>query len=369
METQNHYSSVQQMTRDEFRVIWQSIHLKVADVYAVPPEILRVNGSTIGTLGNFSASTGKAKSKKTFNVSAIVAAALSNSEVLCYAASFPDDKRKVLYIDTEQSKYHCQKVMRRILKLAGLPEQVENPNLLFVAMRELSPEKRRTVIDFMLSNIKGLGLVIIDGIRDLMYDINNPTESTEIINLLMRWSSSYNLHIHTVLHLNKGDDNTRGHIGTELNNKAETVLQVTKSPTDANVSEVKAMHIRDKDFEPFAFRINEESLPELVVDYECQKKQERIALTDLPDEKHQEALNVTFGKGDIQGYNNLIDALKRGYSAIGYERGRNTLVSLAKWLMSRNLIVKHDKKYGLAQGIYKENQHQPSHQDLFNDEF
>ena len=75
----------------------------------------------------------------------------------------------------------------------------------------------------------GIGLVIIDGIRDLMYDINSPSESSELINLLMRWSSEYNLHIHTVLHLNKGDDNTRGHIGTELNNKAETVLQITKA--------------------------------------------------------------------------------------------------------------------------------------------
>lgn len=365
METQNHTSPMQQMTREEFRVIWQSIHLKATDEYAVPPEILRVNGSTIGTLGNFSASTGKAKSKKTFNVSAIVAAALSNCEVLCYAANFPTDKRKVLYIDTEQSKYHCQKVMKRILRLAGLSTSQECPNLLFVAMRELSPEKRRIVIDHMLSNIEGIGLVVIDGIRDLMYDINNPTESTEIINLLMRWSSGFNLHIHTVLHLNKGDDNTRGHIGTELNNKAETVLQVTKSQTDANISEVRAMHIRDKDFEPFAFRINEESLPELVVGYEGGQKAERIALTELPDEKHQEALAVAFEKGSILGYNNLIDALKRGYAAIGYERGRNTLVTINKWLMSRDAIVKHDKTYSLAWGIYRENQHKPEPETLF----
>ena len=88
-----------------------------------------------------------------------------------------------------------------------------------------------------------VGLLIIDGFRDLMYDINSPSESTDLINLLMRWSSGYNLHIHTVLHLNKGDDNTRGHIGTELNNKAETVLQITKSTQDGNISEVKAMHI------------------------------------------------------------------------------------------------------------------------------
>ena len=369
MEAQNHNTPIQQMTKEEFRVIWQSICLKATDVYAVPPEILRVNGSTIGTLGNFSASTGKAKSKKTFNVSAIVAAALSNSEVLCYAASFPDDKRKVLYIDTEQSKYHCLKVMKRILWMAGQPTNQDCKNLLFVAMREYSPEKRRELIDYMLSNIKGVGLVIIDGVRDLMYDINNPTESTEIINLLMRWSSSYNLHIHTVLHLNKGDDNTRGHIGTELNNKAETVLQITKSQLDANVSEVKAMHIRDKDFEPFAFRINEESMPELVVGYECQQKQERVVLTELPDEKHQEALAISFDKGDIHGYNNLIEALRRGYATIGYERGRNTLVTLNKWLMSREIIVKHDKTYSLAWGIYKENQHKPNPQNLFDHEY
>ena len=365
METRN-YNPSEPMTKDEFRVIWQSIHLKVTDEYTVPPETLRVNGSTIGTLGNFSASTGKAKSKKTFNVSAIVAAALTNREVLCYSASFPEDKRKILYIDTEQSKFHCQKVMKRILRLAELPTDADCPYLLFVAMRELSPEKRRTVIDYMLSNIEGIGLVVIDGIRDLMYDINNPTESTEIINLLMRWSSSYNLHIHTVLHLNKGDDNTRGHIGTELNNKAETVLQVTKCQTDANISEVKAMHIRDKDFEPFAFRINEDSLPELIVGYECQQKAERIALTELPDEKHKEALCIAFEKGNIQGYNNLIVALKHGYASIGFERGRNTLVTLNKWLMSRDVIVKHDKTYSLAWGIYSENQHKPNHQNLFD---
>ena len=94
----------------------------------------------------------------------------------------------------------------------------------------------------MLENMPDVGLLIIDGIRDLMYDINSPSESTDLINLLMRWSSGYNLHIHTVLHLNKGDDNTRGHIGTELNNKAETVLQITKSQQDGNISEVKASH-------------------------------------------------------------------------------------------------------------------------------
>ena len=41
---------------------------------------------------------------------------------------------------------------------------------------------------------------MIDDIRDLMYDINSPCESVDLINDLMRWSSMYDLHIHTVLH-------------------------------------------------------------------------------------------------------------------------------------------------------------------------
>ena len=50
-------------------------------IYEKAPEILKVQGSVIGTLGNFRASIGKAKSKKTFNVSAIVAASLKNGTV------------------------------------------------------------------------------------------------------------------------------------------------------------------------------------------------------------------------------------------------------------------------------------------------
>lgn len=70
--------------------------------FNTPQEILWVNDAAIATLGNFSASTGKAKSRKTFNVSAIVAAALRNKTVLSYRARLPEEKRRILYIDTEK---------------------------------------------------------------------------------------------------------------------------------------------------------------------------------------------------------------------------------------------------------------------------
>lgn len=208
------------------------------------------------------------KSKKTFNVSAIVASALSGKEVLRYKAELPPCKNRILYIDTEQSKYHCHKVLHRILSLAGLPTDQENDRIEFFVLREYTPDQRRDIITWALHEEENIGLVIIDGIRDLIHDINSPSESLDIINELMRWSSYYELHIHTVLHLNKGDDNTRGHIGTELNNKAETVLQVSKNSENGRISEVRAMHIRDKEFMPFAFEIGEDSLPRLVKGYQ-----------------------------------------------------------------------------------------------------
>lgn len=139
------------MTREDFAVLWKTIHLKITDTYDVPPEILWVNGSTIGTLGNFSASTGKAKSKKTFNISAIVAAALKNDEVLQYSAFLPENKRKILYVDTEQSKYHCHKVMERIMRLAGLPTDKD---------RELHRNGSVKVVEEVAPVFKNGGLVV-----------------------------------------------------------------------------------------------------------------------------------------------------------------------------------------------------------------
>lgn len=83
-----------------------------------------------------------------------------------------------------------------------------------------------------------------------MLDINSTGESVEVINKMMEWSSKYDLHIHCVLHLNKGDNNVRGHIGTEMSNKAETVLVISKNNDCPNVSEVHALHIREKEFKP-----------------------------------------------------------------------------------------------------------------------
>lgn len=199
------------MNTADYENIWQKSLIHVTDEFTLPPVVLQAGEAIIGTLGNFSVSTGKAKAKKTFNVSAIVATALVNGQVLEYQASFPESKRTILYFDTEQSPYHCQLVMQRILKLAKLPIDKEPQNLKFSHLRAIAdPNERREIIRYAIYNTPNVGLVVIDGIRDLMLDINNSTEATKLVGDLMQWTSEQNIHIQTVLHLNKGDDNAQG---------------------------------------------------------------------------------------------------------------------------------------------------------------
>ncbi len=323
--------------------------IKATDKVTIPPKILFVGDSTIATFGNFSASTGKAKSKKTFNISAMVAAAVTNTTVLNYRACLPEGKRKILYFDTEQSKYHCHNVLERIYKLSGLSVKKDDPRLLFWGLREYTPKLRIALIDYALRKHQEVGLVIIDGLRDLMYDINNGKEATDVMTVLMAWTSVYDLHIHTVLHLNKNDNNPRGHIGTELENKAETVLIISKNLQNNSISEVRPMHMKDKEFSTFAFHIDDNKLPVLDngISVTVVKRREK-SLVSLDNEVHQEILSKAFKKNSPTRYSDLVEMVSRAYEDAGYKRGTNGIKDLLKLLSGKGIIVKQGDTY-----IYK----------------
>lgn len=328
--------------------------IKATDKITIPPKILFVGDCTIATFGNFSASTGKAKSKKTFNISAMVAAAVTNSTVLNYRACLPEGKRNILYFDTEQSKFHCHSVLERIYKLSGLSLKEDDPRLMFWGLREYTPKLRIAVIDYALRKYDEVGLVIIDGLRDLMYDINNGKEATDVMTVLMAWTSVYELHIHTVLHLNKNDNNPRGHIGTELENKAETVLIISKNTMNNSVSEVKPMHMRDKEFTTFAFHIDDNKLPVLdsSMSVTVVKPREK-SLVSLDNEVHQEILGKLFEENTPTKYNDLVNVVAQAYEAAGYKRGLNGIKGLIKLLTSKGIIVKEENGYAYKSELFE----------------
>ena len=145
-------------SREELAVFIEEAAVRVTNNYEEAPAVLMVDDAVIGTLGNFSASIGKAKSKKTFNVSAI------GRTVLRYRSMFPENKRKILYIDTEQGRHHCQQVLKRILRLAEMPDDKVPENLIMLSLRKFAPRVRLLIVEEAIGTTPDLGLVIIDGL-------------------------------------------------------------------------------------------------------------------------------------------------------------------------------------------------------------
>lgn len=319
-----------------------------------PPVAIYIGDSPACTFGNFSASIGKPKGKKTFNVSALVAAALTNSTVLRYGGNMPSSQNRILYFDTEQSTYHAHRVFKRIVRLSGLSNCEVKRRIRFYALRRYSVEDRIAMIDHLIKRTKRVGLVIIDGIRDLMLDINSPRESMQIVNYLMKWTEEYNLHIHTIIHQNKGDENARGHIGTEINNKSETVLKVEKDKRDESVSTVEAVYIRDITFPAFAFQINSQALPELLLNYEPAKESKGNEAWDqyfdITEDIHRRALSKAVPTPEtLLRRGQMEDALRDAYGEEGIDLTTDYRIDkLIKFLTNKRMIEQVDvgKKKG-----------------------
>jgi hypothetical protein len=168
----------------------------------------------------------------------------------------------------------------------------------------------------------------------------------------MQWTDDRQIHIHTILHQNKNDENARGHIGTELNNKAETIMQVEVDKDDKTISVVEAVHIRDREFEPFAFRINEDALPELVESYLPKAKvvgrpakEPFDPYKEISESVHRAALDAVFTDGNISSYDGYLERLKKGYGLQGVKLGHNKAVKVATFLGNKRMVIKDGKEY------------------------
>lgn len=229
-----------------------------------PPNVLTVNGISWGTMGDFSYIYGKAKTKKTFCTSIAVSASVGGKWGM-FEGKLPEDKRKVVLFDTEQSDYHVFNVANRVTRMIGHKGIHENLDVL--KLRGHSVMECRAIISAYLEMTPNVGLAVIDGIRELVVDINSQEEATDVVGLLMNWTQKSGCHIICVLHENKNNSNPRGALGTEVLNKCCTAINITLDKKNPKISLVDVQDSRDMPFEPFAFTVNEKVLPEVLHDW------------------------------------------------------------------------------------------------------
>jgi hypothetical protein len=221
--------------------------------------------TAICTYGNFSFIQAPPKSMKTFFVSLLSSAyAYPEGKYTNGLSSFREGK-ELIHFDTEQGSWHAQRVFKRIKWMNS------KVNLGFYhtyALRQITHNTRLEFIDYYLKKLvqegKEIGLVIIDGIADLVSDVNNLEESNNVTQKIMAWTSIYNCHIITVIHSNNGSDKPTGHLGSFLEKKAETQIQLQRDENKLGAITVSCKRSRNTPFESFDFKLDEAGLPKII---------------------------------------------------------------------------------------------------------
>lgn len=248
---------------------WRKYRIKVTDTIAEPQPVIKQGDKIVVSRGNILTVQGRAKAYKTFLVSGMVAAALDEG----LGMNGTKDVNRVLYVDTEQSDAHTQIVLKRIYRILDMPLDTEDDSVIMLALRKENASERLKIACEAIEELRP-DMVVVDGIRDLVQDFNSIDESSKVVGKLMELSASYNCAIVTIIHQNKGDSNARGHLGTELMNKSETVLQVVR---DKSVATVAPVHCRNIEVDEFSFTVID-GLPKL-----CDKPKDAEKRQELED--------------------------------------------------------------------------------------
>ena len=201
--------------------------------------------------------TGKAKSGKTF-VTSMLMACCQSRDVLAFQR-IGDEPLRVLWYDTEQSDESTQDILKnRVMRM------VDGDGKLFdiFNVRGVAWKERRDLLREAVTRCKP-DLVIVDGIRDLVNDINDGVLAQEVMEELMHLATEHNCCIVCVLHQNKSgeDHNLRGWIGTELTNKAFEVYACEKL-LPQRIFKLEQTQTRKYDIErTMYFEVGDDGLP------------------------------------------------------------------------------------------------------------
>ena len=232
-----------------------------------PPEdfLMTFEGVNYRPRGDIAVIKAKAKNGKTSFLTMETACMISPSgQVNGMSRAFiPDTETirppyNVLFFDTEQSYASSDFIYRRILQMAGLPTKKNPTNLRMVNLRRTENQDRLTTFEDEIMSDKW-DIVILDGIRDLLLDINDPVETHNVMSKILQIIEDTKVAFICVIHENPtaDSDKMRGWIGTELGNKAYEIQQV-KGNKDTGIFTATNTERRGKTIPSYGFKFDED---------------------------------------------------------------------------------------------------------------
>tara|TARA_R110002051_G_scaffold13774_1_gene45503 strand:- start:1162 stop:2022 length:861 start_codon:yes stop_codon:yes gene_type:complete len=215
------------------------------------------------TYGNIGIVQAQPKAGKSFFMSLLSSVFLSKTGKNAYGGKIKGHSRGgcVLHVDTEQGKWHCQKMFRRAINMnEGSIQECYHT----YALRRVGYKTKLEFLDWKIKQLHEEGnkidLILIDGVADLCADVNDNVSTRVLTDKLMEWSAVYNCAILTVIHTNFGSKKATGHLGSHLQKKVETLINIERVE-DSQEVDVQCVMSRNKSFDNFKFRIDAYGYP------------------------------------------------------------------------------------------------------------
>jgi hypothetical protein len=151
--------------------------------------------------------------------------------------------RNLVHFDTEQSEYDHHKLSAQMMFQQGLSTKSHPSNFFGFFLMPYTKIDRLNFIRYSIDKIQNIGCVFIDGIVDVCRNYNDLEESSDLVTFFMNIAASRKFLIIDVLHNARSTGSARGHLGTELLNKAKCNINVTRED-EANFSTLKIQSVR-----------------------------------------------------------------------------------------------------------------------------
>ena len=216
-----------------------------------PEQVFKLCGQRICTPGNISVLSAQAKGGKSGVLGALLASAVVAQtqvhiwsdeviDLLGFESANPTGKAVIVF-DTEQAPFDAWRLVEKTMKRAQLDKLPDNFRCF--ALSDVSTDNRREMLAAELGRAAkecgGIHAVLVDGVADLCVDPNDPSESFGLVEELIHLAVKHHCPILSILHENPNSGGqggkTRGHLGSQLERKAESNLKIAKATNGVSV--------------------------------------------------------------------------------------------------------------------------------------
>jgi hypothetical protein len=196
------------------------------------PPVFQLGTAKVATRGNIVGIYARPKDGKTATIGSAIASTMTSAGDTFGFASDNPDGFAVIHIDTEQSREAFHAVVttaKRRAEIAKKPSWLRSTSIL-----SKDKSERFAWLEYEIEQAHkefgGIHSVLIDGIGDFVQNPNDPDEAFALVTRLHQLAVKYDTVIICVLHFNPNPEfnKARGHLGSELERKAETNLTLEK---------------------------------------------------------------------------------------------------------------------------------------------